>query len=435
MQTWVIHQLKPIKHPLLVNHLLLDPEETKAYGKQRKEADVSHAESEDEDHVLTPSSDPLPSGEDSYTLNELMGFCTSLQEKVFDLQERLMKIGSGRRVKSPLEKDSLGAQEDASKQGRVIEEIEQDDEIALDVDTQGRKNGEADDLSGEEVVLDTTTGEHEEQIIEDVSTAEPVTTAGEVVTTIADKVSAAPTTDIIEDVSTAEPVTTAGEVVTIDADKSTKPKVVVQEKEVSTKILAAATTVTTIVPTLRAKGIVFHKQKQSHIPTVSSSKDKGKGKMTEPEVPIKKKDQMRMDEEYEADSLLAERLQARERKEFSEEQKASGKEGQESSTKRTAESLEFDISKKQKIDENIELVIDDTEELKKCMEIVPHDGDEVLIEATPLSSRSPTIVDFKIHKEGNKTYFKIIRADGNSQVYQTFEKMFKNFNREDLKVM
>nr|GFC62134.1 hypothetical protein [Tanacetum cinerariifolium] len=86
-KTWVIHQLKPIKHPLLVNHLLLDPEETKAYGKQRKEAKVSHAESEDEDHVLTSSSDPLPSGEDSYTLNELMVFCTSLQEKVFDLQE------------------------------------------------------------------------------------------------------------------------------------------------------------------------------------------------------------------------------------------------------------------------------------------------------------------------------------------------------------
>nr|GEV98508.1 hypothetical protein [Tanacetum cinerariifolium] len=44
------------------------------------------------------------------------------------------KIGSGRRVKSPLEKDSLGAQEDASKQGRMIEEIDQDDEIALDVE-------------------------------------------------------------------------------------------------------------------------------------------------------------------------------------------------------------------------------------------------------------------------------------------------------------
>nr|GEU77093.1 hypothetical protein [Tanacetum cinerariifolium] len=69
------------------------------------------------------------------------------------------------------------------------------------------------------------------------------------------------------------------------------------------------------------------------------------------------------------------------------------------------------------------------------MEIVPDDGDEVLIEATPISSRSPTIIDYKIHKEGKKNYFKIIRADDNSQVYQTFEKMFKNFNREDVEVL
>nr|GEY23966.1 hypothetical protein [Tanacetum cinerariifolium] len=40
--------------------------------------------------------------------------------------------------------------------------------------------------------------------------------------------------------------------------------------------------------------------------TVSSSNDKGKAKMIEPEVPIKKKDQIRIDEEY------ARRLEAEE---------------------------------------------------------------------------------------------------------------------------
>nr|GEX10211.1 hypothetical protein [Tanacetum cinerariifolium] len=55
--------------------------------KQRKEAETSHDESEDEDHIPTPSSDPLPSGEDSSILNEWMVFCASLQEQVFDLQE------------------------------------------------------------------------------------------------------------------------------------------------------------------------------------------------------------------------------------------------------------------------------------------------------------------------------------------------------------
>nr|GEX56833.1 hypothetical protein [Tanacetum cinerariifolium] len=73
--------------------------------------------------------------------------------------------------------------------------------------------------------------------------------------------------------------------------------------------------------------------------------------------------------------------------------------------------------------------------LKRCLEIVPKDDDDVTIKATPLSSKSSTIVDYKIYKEGKKSYFKIIRADGNSQSYLTFGKMFKNFNKKDLEVL
>nr|GEU70633.1 hypothetical protein [Tanacetum cinerariifolium] len=78
---------------------------------------------------------------------------------------------------------------------------------------------------------------------------------------------------------------------------------------------------------------------------------------------------------------------------------------------------------------------DDTIELKRCLEIVPEDDDDVTIKATPISSKSPTIVDYKIYKEGKKSYFKIIKADGTSQNYLTFGTMFKNFNREDLEVL
>nr|GFC89167.1 hypothetical protein [Tanacetum cinerariifolium] len=66
----------------------------------------------------------------------------------------------------------------------------------------------------------------------------------------------------------------------------------------STTIPAAATIVTTAVLTPRAKGIVFHKQKKSQISTVSLLKDKGKAKMIEPKVPLKKKEQIRYDKEY-----------------------------------------------------------------------------------------------------------------------------------------
>ncbi|GKC75307.1 hypothetical protein Tco_1126081 [Tanacetum coccineum] len=74
------------------------------------------------------------------------------------------------------------------------------------------------------------------------------------------------------------------------------------------------------------------------------------------------------------------------------------------------------------------------EELKKCFEIVPDDGDDVTIDATPLSVKIP-IVDYKIYQEGNKSFFQIIRADGKTQMYLTFSKMLKNFDREDLEVL
>ncbi|GJW58669.1 hypothetical protein Tco_0105400 [Tanacetum coccineum] len=103
---------------------------------------------------------------------------------------------------------------------------------------------------------------------------------------------------------------------------------------------------------------------------------------------------------------------------------------EEGSSKRAGDELEQEPSKKQKVDDDKE-----TEELKQCMEIISDDGDDVTIEATPLSTKSPTIVDYKIYKEGKKSYFQIIRADGNSQMYLTFGKMLKNFDREDLEVL
>nr|GEW52859.1 hypothetical protein [Tanacetum cinerariifolium] len=67
--------------------------------------------------------------------------------------------------------------------------------------------------------------------------------------------------------------------------------------------------------------------------------------------------------------------------------------------------------------------------------VTEEDRDDVTIDATPLSFKSPTIVDYKIHKEGKKTYFQIFKADGNSQMYLTFSKMLKIFDKEDLEVL
>nr|GFD22763.1 hypothetical protein [Tanacetum cinerariifolium] len=94
------------------------------------------------------------------------------------------------------------------------------------------------------------------------------------------------------------------------------------------------------------------------------------------------------------------------------------------------EDLQQESTKKQKVDDDQEAT-----ELKRCLEIVHDDEDDVIIDATPLSFKSPTISDYKIHKEGRKSYFQIIRVDGSSQMYYTFSKMLKNFNKEDLEVL
>ncbi|GJR12853.1 hypothetical protein Tco_0795505 [Tanacetum coccineum] len=93
----------------------------------------------------------------------------------------------------------------------------------------------------------------------------------------------------------------------------------------------------------------------------------------------------------------------------------------EGSSKRAGEELEQESSKKQKLEEDKE-----SEELKQCLEIVPDDGDDVTIDATPLSTKSPTIVDYKIHKEGKKSFFKIIKADDN--VWKNQQRLVKVLN-------
>nr|GEW29260.1 hypothetical protein [Tanacetum cinerariifolium] len=59
------------------------------------------------------------------------------------------------------------------------------------------------------------------------------------------------------------------------------------------------------------------------------------------------------------------------------------------------------------------------------------DDDDVYTDATPLASKIP-ILDYKIHTERNRPYFKIIRADGIHKLFMSFSTMMKNFDREDL---
>nr|GEX51841.1 hypothetical protein [Tanacetum cinerariifolium] len=139
----------------------------------------------------------------------------------------------------------------------------------------------------------------------------------------------------------------------------------------------------------------------------------------EPEKPLKKKDQIALDEEV-ARKQLVEQIQDQEREQLSIEERskllAELIESRRNS-KRAGQELEQESVKKQKLaeQEQAKVADDDTVELKRCLEIVPKDDDDVAIKATPISSKSPTLVDYKFYREGKKGYFKIIRADGNSQ--------------------
>nr|GEW75004.1 hypothetical protein [Tanacetum cinerariifolium] len=100
---------------------------------------------------------------------------------------------------------------------------------------------------------------------------------------------------------------------------------------------------------------------------------------------------------------------------------------QKEGNKRQGGSLEQDIAKKQRMDE-------EAEELKIHLQIVANDDDDVFTEATPLASKVP-VIDYQIHYENNKPYYKIIRADGTHKLFLSFITLLKNFDREDLEAL
>ncbi|GJX29051.1 hypothetical protein Tco_0237130 [Tanacetum coccineum] len=84
-----------------------------------------------DENVPTTSNDPLLSGEDRLKLTKLMNLCTNFQKKVLDLEKAKTaqdsEIASLKRVESS-DEASFGDQEDASKQGRRIVDIDADAE-------------------------------------------------------------------------------------------------------------------------------------------------------------------------------------------------------------------------------------------------------------------------------------------------------------------
>ncbi|GJU43378.1 hypothetical protein Tco_1200644 [Tanacetum coccineum] len=233
--------------------------------KQRKETEVPQDETHHDDNVPIPSNDPLLSSE-VLDLEKAMDAqakeITGLKKRVQKLErkkksrttglKRLRKVSESRRVKSSQDKDSLGAQEDASKQGRSFEDINKDAKVSLVDETQERSDNakmfDTYDLYGDEVIVDMAVGEKQEQsakvderevstgVEDSVAPTIPVTTAGEGVTA----------TKIDEITTTSAPTTTIDEI--------TLAQTLIEIKAAKPKAVTTAATTTTTRP--KARGVV-----------------------------------------------------------------------------------------------------------------------------------------------------------------------------------
>ncbi|GJX93513.1 hypothetical protein Tco_0348099 [Tanacetum coccineum] len=110
----------------------------------------------------------------------------------------------------------------------------------------------------------------------------------------------------------------------------------------------------------------------------------------------------------------------------------------EGNSKRAGDELEQEVTKKRKVDDVQETAkVDDDQEaakIKELMEIVL-DEEEVAIDVIPLATKPPTIVNWKIHKEGKKNCYQIIRADGGSKMYLVSSHMLKSFDKKDFETL
>ncbi|GKE22022.1 hypothetical protein Tco_1433534, partial [Tanacetum coccineum] len=102
---------------------------------------------------------------------------------------------------------------------------------------------------------------------------------------------------------------------------------------------------------------------------------------------------------------------------------------QESSSKRVGDELEQEVAKKQKMDDDKEKA-----ELQKLMKVIS-DEEGVAIDVIPLATKPPSIVDYKIIKEGKISIYQIIRADGSLKRYSAVIHMLRSFDKEDLETL
>nr|GEX64089.1 reverse transcriptase domain-containing protein [Tanacetum cinerariifolium] len=250
------------------------------------------------------------------------------------------------------------------------------------------------------------------------------------------------------------------DVVLIDEKEEDKKVEEAKVDEIPTATLIAAPARLVVVPSRRRKGVVIRDPEEESttfeiIPAETKSKDKGKGILEEEPKPLKKKQQIEMDEEY------ARKLQAELNKDiewdvaidhldyfkgmfcddirpiieakfnsnvhFLLKIKEKMEEEENRALQTINETLTEKAAKRRKLNKEVE-------DLKRHLEIMPGEDNDVYTKATPLARKIP-VVDYEIIELNSKPYYKIIRADGTHQLYISFLTLLKNFDKEDLEAL
>nr|GEW70069.1 copia protein [Tanacetum cinerariifolium] len=331
---------------------------------------------------------------------------------------RVLKLRRLKRVRTSQRVDTSDdtVMDDKSNQGRIIDEMDKDDVVALmDDKKEDKKEEEAKVIKDDQVqgrqaesqakiykigldhafkVLNKQEDEPTEvqEVVDVITTAKLIT---KVVTAASETVTAASTT-----ISTAEP-------------------------QVPASIITGAPAKVVAAPRRRRKGMVIRDREEesttsSIIPAETKSKDKGKGIMKEESKPLKKKQQVEMDEEY------ARKLHAELNKDIDwdvaiDHVKLDYFKGM------SYDDIPQKASKRRKLNEEVE-------DLKRHLEIMPDKDDDVYTEATTLARKVP-VVDYEIINLNNKPYYKIIRANGTHQLFISFLTLLKNFDREYIEAL
>ncbi|GJR56835.1 hypothetical protein Tco_1498997 [Tanacetum coccineum] len=359
-----------------------------------------------EENVPTHSNDPplsrvntLRSGEDRLTLKELMDLCTKLSDRVLDLETiktvQAKEIASLKKRVKKLERKRKSKTPGMKRLFKI--------EVTLVNETQGRY----DDaqmfntyvFDGKEVFV----AEQSEKVVEEV-----VSTA---------KVSVTATI-------TTEEITLAQALAKL---RSAKPKAVMKEQirldeELALKLQAK-----------EEEQAILARKKAEKVEEANISWDNVQAMI-------------------EADRLLAERLQAKEQEELTNKEKARlfvellEKRKKHFAALRAQEKRNKPPTKAQNktmtrvnmfVDKATELVKESSKKAEAEMEQESslERAEEVAIDAIPLATKPPSIIDWKISKEGKIGLFQIIRANGSSKRYSLMIHMLRDFDREDLETL